>query len=489
MAGDDFTLKLGADNKNLLSGLRQAGSSITQFTGSAKAAIAGLTAGLGLSKLTADFMNYHTNLSNVTQVMGYNIANVEAIGGAMRRFGGDTSGAVSSLDNLTSALQQATQSGTGPLVETAQRFGVSFMKTNGQLMNSEELLQSLSKQLNTYDASTKRAIASQLGLDAALLRVIDSGNFDSMVASQKKLGLSTAEDAKLASQMESAWLDLKDSFTQVAREISRIVVPILVKLMRWIQSILVKIKEFKGTSTLALGAVAAGLTPVILQFTSFAAVIGKTAGSLGVLKTALGATTGAVKLLMAPVTRVLAVFGLLFLLLEDLYVWSQGGKSVIGDMFGDMPNLQDKLRIITDPIQAVWDTIKGFWEWVSSLTWDGFVIGLQNAGIRIQNAFIGIFNFIKKQINSLAETITGNSAVSWALGKLGIDAGSIPKLEYTKELELIQNPATLQPAGTQVINNTQQTINMEISGAASPEATAKAVEDRLQGVAKLEDHR
>lgn len=411
---DDFTIRLGADNTALMAGLRAATQSINSFASGAKLAMAGLAGGLGLKALTKDFMDYHTNLANSIQVMGYSVSNVEAIGGAMRRFGGDTSGAISSLDSLSSMLTAVRDGKMSPLIDTAQRYGVTFMKSNGQMMNAEELLGSLTKQMRHMDVETQRAVASQLGLDAALLRVINSGNFDSLVASQKKLGLSTEEDLKIATEMESAWLDLKDTFSQIAREISRAVIPPLTKLMKWLNDLIGRVGGFKGIFQSVWGAISKVMTPVVEKMQYFWSVIQKIGEKLPIfdwLKKALDGLTPVFSFLGDVISAAFLPFELFFELIEDIIEYTTGDpkKTAIGMLVEKFPILGDAFSAVKDTFSVVGDafnlifgSIKEAWDYLSNMTWDKFIADIKEVGTTIANFFKGIWSDIKSGVKDMS---------------------------------------------------------------------------------------
>lgn len=428
---DDFTIRLGADNAALMAGLRAATQSINSFASGAKLAMAGLAGGLGLKALTKDFMDYHTNLANSIQVMGYSVSNVEAIGGAMRRFGGDTSGAISSLDSLSSMLTAVRDGKMSPLIDTAQRYGVTFMKSNGQMMNAEELLGSLTKQMRHMDAETQRAVASQLGLDAALLRVINSGNFDSLVASQKKLGLSTEEDLKIATEMESAWLDLKDTFSQIAREISRAVIPPLTKLMKWLNDLIGRVGGFKGIFQSVWGAISKVMNPVVEKMQYFWSVIQKIGEKLPIfdwLKKALDGLTPVFSFLGDVISAAFLPFELFFELIEDIVEYTTGDpkKTAIGMLVEKFPILGEVFKgvgAVFDEVGAAFDTvfgaIKSAWDYFTNLSWDQLVSDLKKWGSEIKNFFAGLWEDTKGFLSRMKDkAIKVVGAENTAIGQL-----------------------------------------------------------------------
>lgn len=445
---NDFTVPIRGDTKDLLTKLRDAGRKIndfgrqasnslqapqqqaTQFAnslqslgGMAKTAIAGIVGGIGIKSLTKDFMDYHTNLANAVQVMRYDVAEVEALGGAMRRFGGDTQGAVSTLDNLSSALQQA-RWGQGALVETASKFGIQYMKSNGTLMSSEELLRSLSTQLNRFDKQTKVAIASQLGLDSALLRVIDSGNFDSMISQQKKLALTTQEDLKLATDMESAWLDFKDSITSVTKEISRVLLPPLTKVLKYLADGITFLKDFKYRGTLAFAGLGFAMIPILSKVTAFVSTLKSLSMVTGIMKTVQTVVSGigtAMTVALSPIGLIALAFIALFLVCEDLYGYFNGKDSLFGTLAKDYPAVQGFLDAVSATVSTIKSAIATLIDFFKDPSWEKFT-EILNA---VKEKAVAVFTYLGEYLTSMLtkplEALSGmlDSVGGWISQKTG----------------------------------------------------------------------
>lgn len=458
MAGDDFVLTIGGDNADLVATIKdtmknlgalgnniersmtrpqgaldEVSSHFKKLGTTAKTALAGLAGGLTIKSLTADFMEYNANLSNAVQVMGYNVTQVEALGGAMRRFGGDTAGAITSLDSLSSALQQA-RYGQGALVQTASMFGINYMKSNGQLMDAEELLDSLSRQLNTFDKSTKKAIASQLGLDDALLRVIDSGNYDSMIASQKKLNLVTQDDLKIATDLESAWLDFKDTLSSFSKEISRVVVPPLTRILKWMTGMMTTIKDFKYKGALAWGAVALSIVPVLAKVKALASLLKDTqlfSSGINIIKNGFDSIGKAIKTAFSPLGLVVLLLVGIAVVAEDLYAYFNGGDSIFGDLASQYPAVKTFLDGLGTVISTIKEAVVGFIDFLSNPSWEGFLGGVNWVVDKVKALFSGlgtmIMDVFKKPIEWVGnkiKTLLPSWVVKWLPGAGEADAGA-----------------------------------------------------------------
>lgn len=503
MADTDFTIGISTDLKGFMQGIKQAKANfntlgkdasralktpqadiealskqLTSFANVAKGALAGFAGAVGIKSLTTDFMNFHTNLANATQVMGYDVTNLEALGSAMRRFGGDTSGAISSLDSLSNALQQASW-GQGALVETAQKYGITYMKSNGQLMDSEELLRSLSSELNTFDSYTKRAIASSLGLDEALLRVIDTGNFSELIQHQKNLNATTQEDLKVATEFESAWLDLKDTLASFAKQISRIIIPPLTTLMKYITRVMGTFNNLKDRSTIAWTAIGAAMIPVTMKMVAFGQTLAgvvSTFGLLGKGTTAIKAIGSALGGLTKPAMLIRAAFGMLFLILEDLAVYQSGGKSLFGVLAEKMPFLEKIGGGITETFKYLGKTLDDIIKFFKDPSWANLEDIFKPQIELVKDLFGGLFKWIKDTFLGILDDITGfikdplggiKDLGSWGLSKVSAGWDSVTSFFGGNKQAPELPPTALPPAvlqgttGTGVVLQNNNTFEIK----------------------------
>ena len=159
-----FRIVFGVDTKPLDSGVQKAESTLKRFGRVFNSIAATYFSYKIMQGVINGFAEFNTKLGHSTSLMGYNIENISAMGGALKRFGGDTQSVINSLNALNSGLQDA-KFGGGALIDVAKRYGLSISTSNGKLMSAEQLLKSLSYQLQRYDKQTRVAIASQLGLD------------------------------------------------------------------------------------------------------------------------------------------------------------------------------------------------------------------------------------------------------------------------------------------------------------------------------------
>lgn len=99
---------------------------------------------------------------------------------------------------------------------------------------------------------------------------------------------------------------------------------------------------------------------------------------------ALGA---AMAFLTSPITLVIGALALLFLILEDIYGWTQGKKSLMGDLFGEFSNYADDINALKDACKPLVDTLQDMAYWLNVLTgmaeppaWLAKLLGIETSG-------------------------------------------------------------------------------------------------------------
>lgn len=95
----------------------------------------------------------------------------------------------------------------------------------------------------------------------------------------------------------------------------------------------------------------------------FAVAIGSAA-----LVGAVYALAAAVQFLFSPVTLVIGALTLLFLVLEDIYGWTQGKKSIMGDIFGNFSDYADDIDTLKTAIDWLLVPLKELAYWLNVLT-------------------------------------------------------------------------------------------------------------------------
>ena len=437
-----FRIVFGVDTKPLDSGVQKAESTLKRFGRVFNSIAATYFSYKIMQGVINGFADFNTKLGHSTSLMGYNIENVSAMGGALKRFGGDTQSVINSLNALNSGLQDA-KFGGGALIDVAKRYGLSISTSNGKLMNAEQLLNSLSRQLQRYDKQTRVAIASQLGLDESLVRAFSNGGAElqRLIDKQKQYGIITAKDVRISDNFNNAILDLKDSFGGVVKMFSRLVLPLLTKLIKLLTSFVEFMKKHKQFVIAFFSALLIAMIPVL-------AILGKMAVASAAA--------------FAPIYAVIGVITAIALVVEDIYYYFMGWDSVTGDLVKKFPLLGKALETIRPIFMAIKQAFSDIMDFLADPSWDNFINIFKNIGNAIISMIEAPIARVKAILNDMIDAV-----------KNFIMDNAIYKLIFG---ESNNTPVVPTSNNTSTTNNNVQ-VTQNISS-----ATPKALADETKGL-------
>ena len=437
-----FRIVFGVDTKPLDSGVQKAESTLKRFGRVFNSIAATYFSYKIMQGVINGFADFNTKLGHSTSLMGYNIENVSAMGGALKRFGGDTQSVINSLNALNSGLQDA-KFGGGALIDVAKRYGLSISTSNGKLMSAEQLLNSLSRQLQRYDKQTRVAIASQLGLDESLVRAFSNGGAElqRLIDKQKQYGIITAKDVRISDNFNNAVLDLKDSFGGVVKMFSRLVLPLLTKLIKLLTSFVEFMKKHKQFVIAFFSALLIAMIPVL-------AILGKMAVASAAA--------------FAPIYAVIGVITAIALVVEDIYYYFMGWDSVTGDLAKKFPLLGKALETIRPIFMAIKQAFSDIMDFLSDPSWDNFINIFKNIGNAIISMIEAPIARVKAILNDMIDAV-----------KNFIMDNAIYKLIFG---ESNNTPVVPTSNNTSTTNNNVQ-VTQNISS-----ATPKALADETKGL-------
>ena len=437
-----FRIVFGVDTKPLDSGVQKAESTLKRFGRVFNSIAATYFSYKIMQGVINGFADFNTKLGHSTSLMGYNIENVSAMGGALKRFGGDTQSVINSLNALNSGLHEA-KFGGGALIDVAKRYGLSISTSNGKLMSAEQLLNSLSRQLQRYDKQTRVAIASQLGLDESLVRAFSNGGAElqKLIDKQKQYGIITAKDVRISDNFNNAVLDLKDSFGGVVKMFSRLVLPLLTKLIKLLTSFVEFMKKHKQFVIAFFSALLIAMIPVL-------AILGKMAVASAVA--------------FAPIYAVIGVITAIALVVEDIYYYFMGWDSVTGDLVKKFPLLGKALETIRPIFMAIKQAFSDIMDFLSDPSWDNFINIFKNIGNAIISMIEAPIARVKAILNDMIDAV-----------KNFIMDNAIYKLIFG---ESNNTPVVPTSNNTSTTNNNVQ-VTQNISS-----ATPKALADETKGL-------
>lgn len=402
----EFKIAIGLDTKDLDTGIKKSENSLKSFGKIAGGIFASIASYGALKSAIFSFTELADKVGHASNLMGYSTENVFALGNALKRFGGNTDSAISSLDSLSGALQEARWGG-GALIDVARKYGVNFLKSNGELMNAEELLFSLGKQMQGLDNLSKVEIGKKLGLDNATLLAIKNGGQDLevLVKRQKQLGTITEQDYKTAQDFGNVWEEIKESFSSLSFMIGRFILPILKKLSEGMVSFIDFIKKHKVVVIGFFAGLLIAMSPLLVAFAQMA----------------IASVTA-----FAPFYAVIGVVTALAVIFEDIYGYFHGWDSVAGELANKFPVIKDALEVIRPLVLGIENTFKRILEWLENPSWASFINIFKAWGEAISNFLVKPLEYVKNLFSDIVGGITSFLSDSLIGGMLGLNKAEIP---------------------------------------------------------------
>ena len=374
-----YTIAFGLNNTALKNGLKDSENALSNFADTAKRFLGAWVSYEFFKNAISNFSEYTTQLSNAAAITGASVNSINALGGALKRFGGNAESAINAIKSINQHLHQA-KFGGGALLEISKKYGVVISKG----ATAEQTLLNLAKQMGQYDRQTRIAIASQLGLDEAMVRAFADGGkeLEQLINKQKKLNIIDPRDEKIAQKFSYALLDLKDIFTALMRDFARVILPSFTKLLNLFTSFVEFLRKHKIFVTAFFAGILVALTPILLT---------------------LGKMAVASSLAFAPFYAIGAIIASLALVFEDLLYYFQGYESVTGNLVKKFPLLAPLIEPLRSIVLGIYDTFKSIYTLITEPSWDNLSKVFKNVGNVIKSLIEIPIKAIKNIIDGLID--------------------------------------------------------------------------------------
>lgn len=374
-----FTIAFGLNNTELKQGLKDSQSALSSFVDTARNLLGAWASFEFFKTAINNFKDFTTELANAQTLTGESMQNIQALGGALKRFGGDTTSAVNAIKTINQHLHDA-KFGEGALMDVAKKYGLVVSKG----ATAEQTILNLAKQMGRYDRQTRVAIASQLGLDEAMqLAFADGGKeLEQLIQKQKRLNIVSPEDSKIAQAFSYALLDLQDIFGALMRDFARVILPAFSKLLGIMTDFIDFLRRHKIFVVAFFAGILVALTPILL-----------TLGKMAVAST----------LAFAPFYAIGAIIASVALIFEDLLYYFQGYDSVTGKLVKQFPLLGAFIEPLRPVVLGIYEVFKSIYNLLKEPSWDNLTKVFKSAGKAIYNLLELPLKGIKALVNGLVE--------------------------------------------------------------------------------------
>lgn len=415
---DEIMISIGIDPKKAKQGMKDAVDTIKQGTESVvaetKAMATSIEAGLaGVTKIFTGFggaligafsigsafstwKEQATEFGNVARNLKMDIADVQGWVGAMGKFGGTSTDFESNLRGLNAQLAKMATVGSSRTGKLLESLGIDAGSI-GRQRDALDVLEDIAGVIEGMSPDESRGVLQALGFDSSMIMLLQQGRegMKDLIRQKKEDAVYTKEDADAVKAYNVAMGGLKKGFMGIAGTLFRMIMPALTAVTKYIGQFVSFLRKhqtlIKVFFTMIAGLVTGLLIPAFVQF-------GKA-------------------LLRNPFTWVILAIAGIALVIEDLIVWMEGGKSALDDfwtsLFGDRENAKKIFEDIkTKAMEMVNDIQSGFERLKKVLSnHQGFLkivggIGLA-AGV-IKTVLIPAIMGIGKAFSVLGKALMGN---------------------------------------------------------------------------------
>lgn len=322
-------------------------------------AIAG--AGVATFAFVQDIAAGNDELGKMSERLGISTADLQGWQYAAELGGGSADSMSSSLENLAKVASEAAR-GTGAGVEVFGMLGLSATDANGRLKDSSVLMEEVADRMSKLSTQgQKLEFASKLGISADTIIALQQGSeaLKRQRLEAEQLGFTLDKNAtKNAANFNDELLKVTKIVQGVSSSIATSLMPEITLMMTAFKDWFIANKEIIKQNLQGF------LNGVIDVFKAMFDIVRRVANVLNVMAQAVGGWktaligVGAVitalnaKILLIPLLMGVVALAV-FLAIEDIITYFQGGESAIGDFIDQFPILSGVILSLVGGIGAL----------------------------------------------------------------------------------------------------------------------------------------
>lgn len=346
---DSFMITLGLDPTDFNKGIDEADKKTESFASKlTKKGTAAAAAFFSFGAIIAQVKSLAAEADAVGKVadrIGASAPDLYAWGNAAELSGGSVRGLFNSVEGLNKQLARIAVTGKSRILPFFEQLGVAVVDDSGKVRNVFDVLRDLAGAVEGMSKLESQGILSSLQLDEGTIGLLQGGRqaLDDLIKRQKNLGYFTKEDTVIAAKFNDSITELSRSFRFVFLPILRFAAPALTQFALALTDVFAYMQKHGDILTMALYAIVAVVTGLLLP-------------TLWSLFTAI---------LANPITWVIMLIAAFLLVLEDLWVYANGGKSAFEDLWkmlgtGDevLAALQTAWEYLKQAAQIAWEILK-----------------------------------------------------------------------------------------------------------------------------------
>lgn len=404
---DALTYLLQADNRQLNKEIDSSEKKVGQLTDSMKKTeeqaksleqkmVSGLKrigvammATIAVSKLLSNATEYAQRIDDLqtfSNNVGVAIGDVDALGGAVERLGGQASGAQSSLGAFSEHVGKGIAdlaSGSG---KSFSALGIRLKDAQGQARDTMQVMGDLAEAVSKMERPKATATLKSFGIsDPKTVEMMLKGRDEMtrLLEVQKESGVVTEKQVETARKYTEAMARYKQATSSSADTVSQAFLPILTALY----SRLAKAVEWMNKNKTFMTGFFIGIAGVV------------TVMYLPAIISAAAATWALIAPFVAVGAAIVAVAAFFALLYDDIMNFLDGNDSLIGRISEDYPMVGDIIKAFAGAVSAAFKLLTG--------DFDGAMEAFRANGELVKKIFGDMAKFVIEMFDKLLEKILG----------------------------------------------------------------------------------
>lgn len=385
------------------------------------------------------------SLSALSKQTGVSVSKIQELGFIAEQNQSSVGAMESTIQSLSSAIGTAAQQGS----EDFSRLGISVRDASGQVKTADKVLDEIRGRFIDLKLSIQEQehFASALGIDSSLIQMMGRTNseIEALTKRARQFGTLTAEQVEQSDLYKKSLNEMFFGLNSIKQIIAVGVAPEMANMAKNFIDLLTRNKDWIVDGIKASIEWIGNFLAMVNRLLPFMALV---ATGFAVAKVAALGFSGVMGILLSPVALITAGIVGLALIVDDLIVAFDGGKSIIASFFKDAFDI-DIVNELKMAINFVSESINSLIKDLQTIgkLWDDVVSGRISKG----NLFSGIFGIGEGSGSNIGQ---GNNNFA------------IPPA----------SPATSFRNDNRQVNQSN-TINVSTN---EPEAAARAINDGLQ---------
>lgn len=280
-------------------------------------------------------------LGKDADAIGIDVSDLNALQEASKRAGGSADGVTNALSLLSKEAEFLSATGRSRLLPTFKELGISLVDSKGKAKSSSVILRELAGVFGNISKQKSLGLGQKIGLDDGTIKLLQMGQieFDKLVAKQKELGVSSAEDAAKAAILNDELADLSQQSNFLKNKLFSLVAEGLILFFNKMKLIVDFFKKNKAFAvsffTVVGGVIAYAYLPAVIK--------------------AAAATWAMIAPFVIAASIAVAVAAGIALIVDEIYNFIEGNDTLLGDFLSKYPMLENIVRSIFTGISSAFN--------------------------------------------------------------------------------------------------------------------------------------